>query len=197
MEIHNIDTPYPPADSGEPRSEGLHLTDIIKSIQAELGWDYKGKGFEDMQLTMDLGFTWEEVLSKAHADRRCMVRPGEVEKDGIIGSPDGVGPNPGLKDDEGNILVEPSNEVILFEHKLTWKSIKTPITDNWYYMTQGKAYCAMTGFSVCFWEAVYLMGNYKGSGPLYRKCWVRFTEDEIKHNWEMIVNHAQEKGMLK
>ena len=196
MEVVEIDTSYPPADSGEERSEGLHLTDIVKSIEKDMGWDYKGKGFQDRELTMDLGFTWEQVLSTAHADRRQMIRPGEVEKDGITGSPDGIGPNPGLQDDDGDWLVEPSKEIILFEHKLTWKSSKNVMTSNWYYLTQGKSYCAMTGMKVVFWELVYLNGNYRGSGPLYRKCWVRFDDDEIKRNWEMIVTHAQEKGWL-
>jgi len=198
VEYHVSTSPYIPLGSGEPRSKGLHLTDVIRSIQEELGWAYKGKGFQDRDLTMDLGFVWEETLSRAWADRHpVVIRPGEVEKDGIIGSPDGLGPNPGLLNEEGNIIIKPSKKIIAHEYKLTWKSANKRIVDDWYYMTQGKSYCYMMGVDTCLWHVGYLMGDYKGSGPLYRQCYVRFEEQELWANWEMIINHAKEKEMLK
>lgn len=205
MEHFTLDADYVPLGSGEPRSLGLHLTDVIKSIEKEMGWNYQGKGFKDQWLTMDLGFVWEEVLSKAWSSRHhalspfheMIFRPGEVEKDGIVGSPDSIGPMIGLIKSDGTVMVEPSPKPILYEYKLTWKSIKNSLLDNWYYATQAKAYCAMTSLTSCFWHVCYLMGDYKGSGPLYRQCYVEFTQAELDANWDMILSHAKEKGLLK
>lgn len=196
MDKYSVDCQFIPQGSGEERTEGVHLTQIIKSIEKELGWDYKGKGFDDIDLTMEIGFWWEDMLGKVMADRMAAFRPGEVVKDGIIGSPDGLGPFPGMADGE-NIILKPSKELILEEYKFTWKSCKKPPTDNWYYMTQGKSYCYMTGTTACLWRICYCNGNYKGSGPIYRECFVRFTEMELWQNWEMITSHAKEKGLIK
>jgi len=197
MEIYTIDGNFVPQGSGEPRSKGLHLTTVIRSIEKELGWDYKGKGFEDQDLTMEVGFWWEDMIAMVMAERLSAGRPGEVVKDGIIGSPDAVGPNPGLITAEGKVLVKPSSEVILEEYKFTWKSSRNKITDDWYYVTQGKSYCYMCGLTKCLWRVCYCMGDYRGSGPIYRQCFVEFTEEELYLNWQMILGHAKEKGMLK
>jgi len=197
MEHYILDTDYAPLGSGEQRSEGLHLTRVIYDIQKELGWDYKGEGFQDRDFTMDLGFVWEEVLSHSWALRHNAVRPGEVTKDGIIGSPDGMGPRHDVVTKTGEVKVPASKRIILYEYKLTWKSINHSVIDDWYYMTQGKSYCHMLGLKECIWHVGHLMGDYKGSGPLYRQCWVKFTDRELWNNWEMIVNHAQEKGWLE
>ncbi len=62
MDCHVIDTPFLPIDSGVSRStDTLHLTTVIKAIQEDMGWGYKGAGFEDMGLTMSIGFLWEDV----------------------------------------------------------------------------------------------------------------------------------------
>lgn len=200
MESYTLDTDVIPLGSGEPRSKGLHLTDILKSIEHDMGWTHDP--FTDPWLTMDLGFVWEEQLSRSWADRQdrlgheMIFRPGEVKKDGIIASPDGIGPNVGIIKSDGTIIVKPSPRPTLYEYKLTWKSIRHRVVDNWYYVTQAKSYLHMTNLTECFWHIGYLMGDYRGSGPLYRQCYGEFTKEELDENWTMVISHAKEKGML-
>jgi len=195
MDYLQLDRPFIPMGSGVPRSEGLHLTDVIKSLETKLGVGYKGDGFEDIFLTMEMGFWWEDVLALAFA-RRHAVRLDEVCCDGIIGSPDGIIPDPGMHDADGNVLVDPSGNIVLEEYKLTWKSAKKPLNDVWKYMVQAKSYCHMLGFDTVIFRACYVFGYWNGKGPLYREAYIKFTEEELENNWNMIVNHAKEEGML-
>lgn len=194
-----VDTPYPPFGSGIPRTTGddvIHLTDVIKYIQYLMGTGYKSGGGTwqaSQALTMDVGFLWERTLEMAYADRMA-ERIGEVARDGIIGSPDGVGFDKNIYNIKDDLIWTGTEELILEEYKATWKSSKNPPTDNWYYMTQIKSYLKMVKLKVCVMHIVYLMGNYKGSGPQYRICRVEFEQAEIDDNWKMILDHAR---MLK
>jgi hypothetical protein len=35
------------------------------------------------------------------------------------------------------------------------------------------------------------MGDYKGSGPIYRVARIRFTQKELEDNWRMILQHKE------
>jgi len=189
MDCQVIDAPFVPLDSGVPRStDTLHLTTVIKSIQEEMGWGYKGKGFEDIGLTMSIGFLWEDVLSHAFGER-LGARIGEVEMDGIVGSPDGLG----LDDPSFECDMWPTispNSVVLEEYKCTWKSTKNSPHTDWYYMTQVMSYARMLGVDTTIMHMAYLMGDYKGSGPKYRKARIVFSECELQQNWDMITTQA-------
>ena len=76
-------------ETGKP-----HVTRIIRDIEAKLSLSNRGPGFEDMELTREVGFLWEELLSMVFANRMVVHPVGEIEKDGIVGSPDGVGEDP-------------------------------------------------------------------------------------------------------
>jgi hypothetical protein len=196
MEYTQLDKPFVPLGSGVPRSEGLHLTDVMKSLEQKLGLGYKeGGGFEDRYLTMEMGFWWEDVLEFAFA-RRHAVRPDEVICDGIAGSPDGIAPDTGLRDSDGDIIVDPSYGLMLEEYKLTWKSAKTKIKDVWKYIIQTKAYCYMLGLDRVLFKACYVFGYWNGKGPLYREAYIIYTKEELESNWNMLLNHAKEEGML-
>ncbi len=200
MEYAEITEAFVPMGSGEPRSNVTgkpHLTLIIKGIEKSVGFDYKGAGFENMDLTMDIGFMWEEVLSRVFADRMA-IRPGEVECDNIVGSPDGINSDPGVVENNGHIIIEPDDSVmVLEEYKFTWKSSKTLPHDNWYFMTQAKGYCYMVGTNIIIFRVCYVNGNYKGSGPQYRVERIVYTDYELKANWDMILDFAERKGYFK
>ena len=106
-------------------------------------------------------------------------RIGEVIKDGIIMSPDGLGVDP-----DGDV-----SGVNLEEYKLTWKSIKSHPKDNWNYMTQIQCYLNGVGLNCCIMRIIYIMGDYKGSGPVYKKFVFEFDDYELEENWQMILNH--------
>jgi len=190
MDISTIDEEFVSAGSGVERSRfedtGLfHLTDVIHDLQNSLGWGYDhSKPFGDSKyVVMEVGFLWEDLLTRVFADRMAH-RPDEVTLDGIVGSPDGVGPDP-----DG---IEP---MVLEEYKATWRSNRRSPLEDWYWMTQTKSYCKMVGATVVIMRILYLMGDYKGSGPQYRVSRIVYTEKEVDDNWRVIVDHSHK--MLK
>ena len=188
METHYEDKPFPATGSGLPRStnpDKPHITDLIKEIGSKTGLipNYSGSTW-DISMAGDIGFMWEEVLSFVMAKRMAEVfRPGEVERDGIVGSPDGLGPDPwGIV----NLVVE--------EYKATWKSSRHLPWENWYWMAQAMSYCHMLELDTVIMRIAYLNGDYAGSGPQYRMARITFTEDELKSNWRMITEYAKTRG---
>lgn len=192
MKVTYQDLPFPATGSGLHRSDDPHrphLTPIIREIgqrtglikvhAADNGWDINFAG--------DIGFMWEDCLSLVMGDRMSGVaRVGEVEMDGIVGSPDGIGPDP--------LGVHPA---VLEEYKFTWKSSRNLPQSNWYWMMQVKCYCRMLGLTVCEMRIAYVMGDYKGGGPRYREARLEFTEGELEEAWGMVTKYAREKkGML-
>lgn len=186
MEIIIEDTKWPNTiwdDDGEDRKEGLHLGEVIKSLMEYSGLAYKGKGFTDMELTAEIGLLWERVLSKVMAEKYAM-RPPQIQSDGIWMSLDGIGPDPL---DEVPLVVE--------EYKAAWKSTKQSPVDNFYYMCQVKSYCRAIGTNVAIMRIFHIMGDYKGSGPIYRIARLVFTDWELDKNWEMILREKKRMGL--
>ncbi len=178
MEIEPLEEEFKSLGSGIPRTPSngcLHLTEVIDGIEREMGWEYKGDGFGDGEACMDLGFTWERMLELAYVDR-AGVRVGEVTKDGIIGSPDGIGLDP------------ISGSLALFEFKCTWKSTKKTPDKIWRYITQVKSYCTMLNLEICIMRILYVVGDHWGHGPQYRPFRITFDRVELAENWEMILN---------
>ena len=176
MELTELGEVFPILGSGLPRAPGLHLTDIIKHIQDTIN-PYKGDGFDNMALTAEIGFIWEDLLSYVLGNRMGK-RLNDLECDGIYCNPDGVGYDPL---DGVTPVVE--------EYKCTWRSINKPPTENPRYMMQIKSYCHVLKMKVVVMHICYLMGDYKGSGPLARSYRIEFTEQEIEENWNVILAH--------
>ena len=78
MDVQITDTRWPKTlfDDTEPRAQGLHLGTVIKSLQDASGLGYKGGGFNDMQLTAEIGLLWEDVLAKVMREKYAM-RPSQ------------------------------------------------------------------------------------------------------------------------
>jgi len=201
MEVQIIDTKWPETlfdDEGDPRRDGLHLGTVIKSLQNASGLGYKGGGFEDMNVTAEIGLLWELILSRIMREKYA-VRPPQIEVDGIWMSPDGVG----FEDPLGAISVAPDpageEPVVVEEYKAAWASTKNNPTDNFYYMCQAKSYCHAIDTPVVVFRIFHVMGNYRGSGPIYRIARIRFTPKELTDNWAMILRHKAtmiEKGEI-
>lgn len=176
MELSELGEVFPILGSGLPRAPGLHLTDIIRYIQDSIN-PYTGDGFDDQRLTMEVGFIWEDLLSYVLGDR-IGKRLNDLECDGIYCNPDGLGYDPL---DGKTPVVE--------EYKCTWRSINRSPTEDHRWMMQVKAYCNVLHTRVAVMYVCYLMGNYKGSGPLSRAYRIEFTEQEIEENWNAILAH--------
>jgi hypothetical protein len=192
------------------RSPGLHVSTLIASaarklghLDAEDGWD------ERSTLRAELGCAWEDRLG-AKLERvsvGCFTyHPGEISRDGIIGTPDG----------EEFLDVQyrrssPSSLRVYRWHeiKATWVSAKNPKYDkrpgrvSWMHEAQVKAYCAMSRHPVTgvhritegVLHRLYLNGSYKPPLPYHWSLGVRFTPDEIESFWEtVILSEAEEMG---
>lgn len=184
---------FPHRKEGEDpiRTPGVHLTDIIKDIMETSGMQRTVSGnvwgMDQLNLAAEVGFMWEEILSNAMKDR-LPYRIGEVTVDGIIMSPDG------LEVDEEE---EENGGLVLGEYKAVWHSSRRLPVDQWKWMTQIKGYCKGVGTNVVKMCILYLMGDYKGSGPQYKGYKIRFTDLEIEENWSMLTTHARGKGWIK
>lgn len=177
--IHDVKWPKTLFDDSEPREEGIHLSEIIHSLMERAGLGYKGDGFSDMELTAEIGLLWEDVLSMVMKNKYA-IRPPQLQVDGIWMSPDGIGPDP-----EGKV------PLVVEEYKATWKSTRNPPTDNLRYMIQVKSYCRALGTEVAIMRIFHLMGDYKGSGPIYRMARLIFTQFELDENWSMVLREKE------
>jgi hypothetical protein len=156
------------------RSPGLHLSSIIKDLNKTLGRSKEGSGW-DMGPTCAVGLLWEEILS-THFAEALGDRIGEVELDGVAMTPDGF-------------IVD---EWVLAEHKATWRSsTKHSVGDIWDWMTQIKAYCYALNTHRCLLRVLWVVGDYRGSGPQYQCFLLTFTDNELMDNWQMLMNHKR------
>ena len=161
----------------------LHLSTIYTDLEKKLGLD-KTRTTTENPLWAQTGFLWERALAEAFRDAYpYIVRPGEITKDGIVMSPDGIN----LKYD------------MLEEYKCTWSSSNKKPWDIWKWMTQTKGYCYGLGVLSCYFRVWYVNGSYgKGSayGPEYKAYIINFTQSELDENWEMVLKHAKSIGLL-
>lgn len=179
MDFVTLDTEFPLTGPGDRTLDRLHLSDIYTDLENTL---FPKTTNADMTnpLWAEVGFLWEALLSRVLADH-CSDRPGEIELDGVVGSPDGYDPSTGIVD----------------EYKLTWKSIRNAHPENvWKWMVQTKGYCKMLGSTTVRFHVFYVNGDYRGSGPLYRSYLFTFTQREIDENWQMLISHAKTRGWL-
>jgi hypothetical protein len=167
-------------DSAARSRDRVHATDVIRYIGQRSGlmvtYSNSGSGW-NLYLAGETGFLWERVLSHVFG-KEAAERPGEVELDGITGSPDGI------------TVID--GELALEEYKVTWKSSKWGIEENWYWMTQTKAYMKMCGVTLCRFRILYVMGEYRGKGPEYVEALVRWDQKDVDETWEMILRHRDE-----
>jgi len=170
MNYRILDEPFPLLD-GPPRSPGLHLTNIIKDMLPDRS--------TDNELWKEPGFIWVVLLSLAFG-QRMPNRPGEITLDGIAMSPDGMD----------------WDAWVVHEYKCTWKSVRKEPMDDAYYMMQAMGYCKGLGAKTVVMRMLYLMGDYRGSGPQYKVYEIVFSERELEENWEAILNHAKFRGWL-
>lgn len=170
VQVTKLNEPFPFTPS-EHRS-GIHVSAVLNFIDQGLGKS-REEPDEAARLRMEVGFMWERALENAYRDR-LGVRPGAIELDGIIGSPDGI-------DEQGRVC----------EYKLTWSSNKTPIEQRWRWMQQVMAYCKLCGTTEVVFRVLYLNGDYKKREPVYEVTGITFTQQEIDQCWAMIAQHAK------
>lgn len=174
-DIHNRVSHPKPSMS---RSGGLHLSGVIRYIAQASGiLGTSDESEDEMPLRMALGMAWEEWAAGLWPD--LSWQPGEIEMDGIIGSPDAV------RLDGDRLEVQ--------EFKLTWKSEERWGRDfarrNWMWITQGMGYCYILKTNYCRYHVLWVNGDYRPPSPKYMTYLVQFDDQELRRRWDMILRH--------
>jgi hypothetical protein len=191
---------------GPPRTPGIHLASIVRHIALRTGILAKeygtGPTLNELIHAMDpvdvgkcgplmkciVGYAWESWLSKQLAARnpRYIPSPGEITRDDIIGTPDGVESIPAWLGGGG----------IIHEIKATWKTSTRPIHEEIMWMMQGMAYCWMMEgtleepWRTAIFHPIYLSGDYRQHrDPVYSPMVCEFEKEELEMNWQLIMNN--------
>ncbi len=198
---------------GYVRTPGLHMSEIYNSLYAEMYPDKYAKGsFSDpsCQTKMSLGTSFEEVLEPALAQRLLGNRPGEfvtqhdarcVHTRSAVKVGDPVCPC------GAGVIYSPdylffNGHMTLGEFKCTWYSIRQGITDKKFdkWFTQMKAYCYHLQCNHARLYVLFVNGDYSwkppDGEPHPERFEIRFSDDELLKNWNMLLRHARKKGML-
>ena len=173
-----------------PRSPGVHLSGILKYLAYSPGGalaDGKAQGepsdFEETYPTVvACGHMWEEFCVSLYPS--LIWQPGPRERNGIIGTPDGLNFGLSFKDLELDVLEEA---------KFTTKSMRTPDTWPWWWVRQGLGLCALHGLFHVRWHSLWAHGWYKGKRwehlPVYTRTLVEFSEREVEGWWKVLVKN--------
>lgn len=196
-----------PAQTGHGRSQGVHLSKIIRAIATESGildpkWaedisleEVSGKqeGWwnsldPSVRLKMSIGLAWEDWYVPMLGT--VAYHPGEMEIEGVFMTHDGESVD--VLWNQGNLACH--------EVKATYKSTKTVanLESQWMWLAQLKGYCKGLGVTVAYMHVLFLCGDYKYPISPQLRCWkVRFTQEEIDENWDLMTGYVQHRRNLE
>lgn len=158
-----------------PRSPGVHLSGVIKYLLVSAGLLEADELGEMMPLRMAVGMAWEAYVVQLWPN--FIWQPGELCKDNIYGSPDGI---------TGDCLEEV---------KATWMSRMERgnppqakrIIDHKRWMLQLAGYCHMLGLTRARLHVLWINGDYRGSGPQYYTYLIEFSQEELTRIWNNMI----------
>lgn len=209
-ELVPVSLPIPTSD--HPRSEGVHVSSVLKRMATEKGI-LNRELLADLKLTEVNPSTWWTHLSPVDQIRISMglaweewympklegvsFHPGEMLLDGIYMTPDGesldmvrVAPGPWAM------------TTCIHEAKLTYKSTATvgimePFlpsgkpSKNWMWVKQTQSYCKAAKTRLAYVHVLFVCGDYKYPLQPVLKCWrILFDQEEIDQTWEEITGHV-------
>jgi hypothetical protein len=168
------------------RGKGLHASDIYNDLYQELEPERYRKDGKPPDLLMAMGLAWEQYFEKALvANGVLCARPGELESaEGIKYSPD---------------LLLVNGEDRIGEIKLTSLSTRVGPTNPKFakYLTQGMIYAYWTEIPRLRYFVLHIHGNHKGAKFPAMNVWdVEFTARDLRDNYQLLMNHAKNKGMF-
>ena len=204
MEIREIQSTLNLHYGAAPRTPGFHVSELLRPVALSLGmWkkddqdelDFtlakyhaaRGENIVQMYPTaiyrVAVGLAVEDWLGRQKPEINFHAL-GELAKDGIIGTPDGL-----EFDRDGGII---------HEIKATWKSSRSDrespmerLRKEWYWTAQACSYCYLASFGkelvrraqLHIW---WLNGNYQGSGPEYKTYEISYSSPEVGANWRLV-----------
>jgi hypothetical protein len=163
------------------RSPGVHVQAVNKYLAVaanKLSGDSPFDPFTatNYPLLPALGVAWEDFRVSLFGEETLVWQPGEMQRDGISGNPDGL-------------LTLPDGDICIWECKLTTAKIKR-ISECWLYLRQGIAYCALYGcaFRRVMYDVYWVLGDYsRPYQPMSTQTLVEFDEAEIETWWERML----------
>lgn len=162
------------------RSPGLHLSTIIGDICRRMEPERFGGPLSPERIALGLAF--EDLLGPAirAVGGGDGEHPGEFRSDGILMTPDWMAPADMLE-----------------EWKATWVSDRSGLDNPKLarYHMQAKAYVRVLGADRIRFRVLFVNGNYAPPAPALRTYVVRYTPQELRENWEMILQHAEDMGV--
>ena len=163
------------------RSAGAHVSTSIYRACVRLGHLEDDPSSEVNQMRFELGsaFEWALIHRMMEDAPGRFVQPGEISKDGIVGTPD-------------LFEILPDGRIIIHEMKCTWMSSRhDPESPKlWRYWVQLRSYCHMAGADTGVLHVCFVNGDYRDSGPQYRRWSDKWTKRELIENWAMIRTNA-------
>jgi hypothetical protein len=158
------------------RTDGTHVSHILRHIKATIAPE-KGKFTdEDLNQFAIIGRLWERTLADTLFQPPRYERIGEVESDGVIGSPDCVD----------------TEEWAVLEFKVCWKS-RTAFEESQRfreYLYQTKAYCKMLGMCRARLFVFFVCGVWRPPTPMAVEYDLLFTPQELNENWRMLLGNV-------
>lgn len=197
------------------RTPGVHLSGIIKAVMKSLGRlkEWQDLEEDEMPLNVAMGVMWEQWCMGLPDMVDVEWQPGEIEKDGVYMSPDGLAWStlkrqistyrPGVDKPEDWIhrYREEEVEVLeLQECKATWKSereYEKDITKHTSWMWQLAGYLCGFGVdpAVARLHVLWVNGMYKPPRPRYMRYRIGFEQAELEQFWENVV--LKNKGLAE
>lgn len=190
---------------GPPRSEGLHLSSVIRLIAVENGaldrkWvdhtelvDIATPGWwesldSDAQVRMAIGMAWEDWYVRTQLPE-VTHQPGELFLEGVYMTPDG--------ESLETILTHQSEALglVLHEVKTTSKSLNNfDIWSQYLWLTQVKSYCKAMGTLSAVMHVLFLYGDYsRPFSQVCRRYRLTFTQLELDDNWDVVQSFIRHK----
>jgi len=158
------------------RSSGIHVSAVIRHMSKAIGRAKENDFTEDdLNMFATVGRLFEAQLAAATFQPPRYERIGEIECDGIIGSPDAI--------DTVDWSVQ--------EYKANFGSAIKPIESKLEYFWQIKAYCQMLGMCRASLFVFYVGGNWRPPVPIIKAWDILFTPAELADNWQMILENAK------
>ena len=174
------------SDADSERTKGLHVSQILRYIKQTISGDIADSGFseEDLEWFAIVGRLWEHTLATILYPEPRYARIGELERDGIIGSPDNLDLNL-QKFGEFKVTWQSSRG---FQERLKFRE----------YTWQIKSYIALgiptfgeqTEYGAWL-DVFHICGDYRPPKPLAHHYELRFSHGEIREHWQMMKIHAQ------
>jgi hypothetical protein len=167
------------------RTPGIHLTAITKDMLLTSGINRAGRSQmsqQEQHLTFEKGFLWERIIEAAlqaqmevdmEASPYDLIRPGEVQMDGIYMTPDAINIRRNCVEEWKSTAMRSANFDIP-TRRIEW-------------LWQAGAYARYFGMT----KATFRVWHHAEMPPVVTQFDVEWTPQEIEDNWRRILDHYQ------